>query len=139
MTIYRATVIGLAVQTLGLAAFAYLGQVTTAAWPKQAALWVTLVAMGILVVRFNWSFSVGRAALLSVLLALGYVGGHVLLGVTVYPGMLKDLTSPADIVEALWPLLCLLAAAYFVASLAVAAMRRIADARRSGRSGALDH
>lgn len=131
MSTLVAAIWGLAIQALGLGTFTFVASKARYAWSRDAVLAVTVASMAMLLVRFNWSFRLRRCAGLSGILALGYLGGYALLGLTTYRSLLKDLDVPS--VEASVSLLRVVAvifALYFGFGVLVGLVGRAVAARR---------
>ena len=97
MSILKVAALGSLIQVLGLASFVYIAARGSVVWAKDVVLVLTTAAMAALLAGFNWSYSLSRSLAASALLALGYVAGHLALGLTVYPGLLKDLRDSVSV------------------------------------------
>src|SRR5574342_843012 len=131
MSTLAAAIWGIAIQALGLGAFAFVASRARYAWSRDAVLVVTVASMATLLVRFNWSFRLPRCAALSAILALGYLGAYALLGLTAYRSLLKDLeVLSVEACVSLLRVLVVVFALYFVFGILVGLVGRAVAARR---------
>jgi len=133
MSIPKVAALGCLIQVLGLAGFVYVAGLGWALWAKDAVLVLTTAAMAVLLAGFNWSYSLPRSLAASALLAFGYAAGYLLLGSTVYPGLLKDLRDSVSVlVGAILPVFGVLFVLYFLYGAFIGAAHWLLARRRRG-------
>lgn len=90
MNLLRIASLGIFAQAIGLIAFILVSRSDTAGLAKQAVIGVTIVAMLLLLWMGVQHLTFGRRVVLAGLLAIGYIITWEILGITFFPGLLKD-------------------------------------------------
>lgn len=92
MKLVSAVAAGFIIQLTGLSAFILIARSGWASPGKQLVIVIVFILMTVLLAFANKPYVLQRSVILSALLALAYLVGYYVLGATLFPGLMKDLS-----------------------------------------------
>jgi hypothetical protein len=126
MKIMSVGIAGFGVQLVGLGAFFAISNSTWSSPGKELVIAITVLSMAGLLLLASRPYAVKRSIVISVLLAGGYVLAFHLLGMTYFPGLLKDFhMSSAAYFQAILSVFGILFCLYFLGSAGAALANKL--------------